>query len=176
MATVQTPQTDVKIPVPTTKSGAIGTYTTVAKWAQGEGQPQGSASGTFTGPATPADIEVYLKPLNSAERARFFRDWFYGADLRKKASLRPAASEDSPWITRDNVRINLATGERLNTKTNIKLADLPLEKRIAAVNTGFADADTYGGDPKSCFVVAKRMLLEGKVAAEANGKLVVAKK
>lgn len=175
MATTTTGRA-VTIPVPKSKNGILGTFETTAKWSMGEGQPQGSATGTFTGPSDPVSIEKYLATLSAEDRNRFYRDWFYGADLRKKASLRPAAAEDSPWLTRDNIRINLATGERINSKTNAKLPALPLEKRIAAVNTGFADADTYGGEPKDCFVAARKLLLSEGMAVEANGGRLAVKK
>lgn len=177
MATPATPTTKaVTVPVPKTKAGIIGTFETVAKWSMGEGQPQGSATGTFTGPAAPVDMEAYLKTLDAEGRNRFYRDWYYGADLRKKASLRPAASEDSPWITRDGIKINLFSGERVNTKTNVKMPDLPIEKRIAAINAGFADADNLGGEVKSQFVVARKMHVDAKTATEANGRLALVKK
>lgn len=175
MATTTTGRA-VTIPVPKTKNGNIGTFETVAKWSMGEGQPQGSATGTFTGPADPGVLVAFYNTLDAESKNRFYRDWFYGADLRKKASLRPAAAEDSPWLTRDNIRINLATGERINSKTNAKLPALPLEKRIAAVNTGFADADTYGGEPKDCFVAARKLLLSEGLAVEANGGRLAVKK
>jgi hypothetical protein len=176
-ATTATPkvQRAVEIPTPKSKVGAVGTFETTAKWSMGEGQPQGSATGTFTGPADPMAIENYLKGINADERARFYRDWWYGADLRKKGALRPTATEDSPWITRDGIKINLFSGERINVKTNARQPELPLVKRIAAINTGFADADNYGGEPKSQFVVAKKMHLEAKTAIEQNGRLAVPK-
>ncbi|SRR5258705_4038066 len=170
-ATTTTTIRPVTVPVPQSKAGHIGTFETVAKWSTGEGQPQGSAKGTFTGPADPASLVAFYNALDQESKNRFYRDWYYGADLRKKASLRPAAAEDSPWLTRDGIRYNLFDGQRINVKTNAKLTDLPLAKRIAAINTGFQDADNFGSEPKDAFIVAKRMLLEAKQATESNGRL-----
>lgn len=159
-------------------AGAVASYETTATWSMGEGQPKGSAKGLFDGPTYPsADaIVAYLKTLDVAGVTEFFDSWFYGRSLKRKAKLRPVSSEDSPWITRDGIRINLFTGERINVKTNAKLPDLSMEKRIAGINAGFADADTYGNEVKGNFVVARKMHLDAKTGAEANGKLVVAKK
>jgi len=174
MATPTTTTTTVRpvtVPKPDARNGNIGTFETIAKWSMGEGQPQGSAKGTFTGPAEPSVLVAFYNTLDQEGKNRFYRDWYYGADLRKKASLRPAASQDSPWLTRDNIRYNLFDGQRINIKTNAKLLELPLAKRIAAINTGFQDADNFGAEPKDAFVVAKKMLLEAKLATETNGRL-----
>src|SRR5712691_4735027 len=85
--------------------GPTGIYETTASWSVGEGKPKESKTGTFTGPATPGSVEVYLKTLDAAGRMTFFDAWFYGASLKKKAQLRPAAAADSPWISRAGVKI-----------------------------------------------------------------------
>jgi hypothetical protein len=158
------------------KDGAVGLFETVAQWSVGDGKPKESKTGTFSGPADAGSMEAYLKTLDGEGRTGFFTAWLYGADLKKKAQLRPAAAVDSPWIARDDININLATGERINKKTNEKLSALAIEKCIAAVNAGMDGAASLGTEPQSAFVVARRMLLESKVAADASGKLVVARK
>lgn len=157
--------------------GNIATYKTVAKWTVKNpdgSEKQESASGTFTGPAGPETLVAYFQSLKADEQAAFLEAWFYGADLKKKGGLRPAVSAESPWVSRDGVKINLATGDRID-KEGVAMKLLPIEKCIGAVNAGFDDANMLEQQPKAAFVVARKMLLEAKKAVEKDGRLVVKK-
>lgn len=184
------------------RNGAVGTFETVAKWSQGEGKPMDSKKGSFTLAAEPGVLVAYLGTLSPGldEKGQSnvvpsisadgvvgpltlgyaWECMLYGLDLKVKARLRPAAGVDSPWISREDnkgvsIKINLATGERVNGSTGEKMAAMPIERCIGAVNAGIAEAANLGSDPRNAFVVARRMLLESKVAREANGALVLAK-
>jgi hypothetical protein len=168
------------------RDGAAAIFETTASWSVGEGKPKESKTGTFGGPALPTATVIidYVRSLNPENVVKFFDSWFYGASLKCKASLRPAAAVDSPWIARAGVKIggkvydiqvNLATGERIDKKTSTKLEPLPIEKRLAAINNMLAEAASLGTEPGNAAVVARRMLLEAKQATETNGMLVVAK-
>ena len=184
------------------RSGAVGTFETVAKWSQGEGKPMASKTGSFVAAAEPKVFVQYLGALEaglddkgqstttpsiSADGAvgtltlgYAWECFIYGLDLKTKARLRPAAGVDSPWISREApdgtpVKINLATGERVNGKTGAAMPSLAIEKCIASVQAGIDAAVNLGSEPQGGFVVARRMLLESKVAREQGGRLVVAK-
>lgn len=185
------------------KDGVVGMFETVAKWSQGEGKPQASRTGTFKAAHSASAFVDYLNSLpkglddkgesNSVPTMATdgsvgpltlgyaFDCFLYGLDLKVKARLRPAAGADSPWITRTDpkteksIKINLATGERQDAKSGEVLAKMPIEKCIAAVNAGIAAAVALGDEPQGAVVVARKMLIESKVAKEQNGNLVVAK-
>ena len=159
------------------QTGFIGTYKTTAKWtvkdAEGKERVE-SASGTFIGPASAETLVSYYQSLKADEQSAFLEAWFYGADLKKKGGLRPAVSAESPWVSRDGVKINLSTGDRID-KEGVAMKLLPIEKCIGAVNAGFDDANMLEQQPKAAFVVARKMLLEAKKAIEKDGRLVVRK-
>jgi len=185
-----------------TKQGNSGIFETVAKWSQGEGKPMAERKGTFTMAHSPATLVAWLgtlapglddagqsnmTPSISADGAvgvptlgYAFECLLYGLDLKTKARLRPAAGADSPWIGRErpdgvNVKINLFTGEQLNAKTGEKMATLPVERCVGAVNAGIDAAVQIGAEPQGAYLTAKRMLIEAKKAKEEKGILVVVK-
>lgn len=173
------------------RNGATGNFETVAKWSVGEGK-QESKTGTFSGPADAENLVAYLQGIEPGKEDAYptydaktgsmgpLNRWFayeclmYGLDLKVKAKLRPTAAVDSPWIVRDEVRINLATGERIR-KDGAKAPALALDKRIAFINMGIGQATLLGNDAPAALLVAKRMLVESKEAREANGALVIVK-
>jgi hypothetical protein len=161
------------------KQGNVATYETTAKWTVKGGMPDGtdkveSATGTFVGPEGPDTLIAYYNGLKPDDKLGFLEAWFYGADLKKKAQLRPAVSAESPWIGRDGIKINLATGERLD-KDGKAMKPMAIERCIGAVNSGFDEAANLEMEPKGNFIVARRLLLESGKAAERDGKLVVKK-
>jgi len=166
------------------RDGFTGSFETVAKWKD-EKEVQQSKTGVFTAAATPEDFSAWVASLSGKETPSFGKEtgqlgplslgyaydcFMYGLDLRMKARLRPAVGADSPWITRDNIKINLATGEK--TKDGVVQTALSIEKCIGAVNAGFEQSALLGNDVPNAFVVAKRMHLENKTAREREGKLV----
>lgn len=168
------------------KAGTTGTFETIAKWSQGEGKPMASKTGTFTGPAIDparkddsgalAVLTGYISSVvtNDETAGAFFDSWLYGRDLKAKASLRPAAAADSPWISRDGIRINLGTGERIG-KDGAAMPNLALDKVIAFVQRAWDDATDLDLEPGGAVVVGRKMLLESGAAVERNGKIVPAK-
>ncbi len=184
------------------KQGNVGTFETVAKWSQGEGKDMASKKGSFVTAHEPGAFIPYLQglapglddkgqsntvPTMSADGVvgpltlgYAWECMLYGLDLKVKARLRPAAGVDSPWISREDntgvsIKINLATGERINGKTGEKMPSMPIEKCIAAVNAGVSQAVALGSDPQGAILTARRMLLESKTAKEVNGALTLAK-
>jgi len=169
------------------------TFETEARWTIKGGAPDGtdrvdSRKGTFPyaadadsfigwlqtlprdkdagAPALGADGRLIVPSLDYVYAASF-----YGYDLKFKARLRPTVSVESPWISRDGIRINLATGERIG-KDGRAMKAVPIGKCLNAINNHFAEQADLELEPKGNYVVARRMLLESKKAREDKGKLV----
>jgi hypothetical protein len=167
------------------REGAVGTFATIAKWQieQNGQKVTQQKEGTYTGPAINPDREnntgaletlrAYFQSVITTDDAAgaFFDAWNYGVDLKAKAKLRPAAGVDTPWISRDGVRINLGTGERIG-KDGKAMAALPLDKVISFVQRAHDEAADLDLEPAGAAVVGRKMLLESGVAIERNGKLV----
>jgi len=111
------------------KTGNVGVFETIAKWSVGEGKPMESKTGSFSMAHDASVLVPYLTALEAGKegdvpsinadgkvgvltRQYAWECLLYGLDLKTKARLRPAAGVESPWISRDGMKINLATGER----------------------------------------------------------------
>lgn len=168
------------------KDGVVGMFETVAKWTEGEGATKitKSKTGTFSGPAIlpPSDREkddgahavltAYFADnvKNDEQAGAFFDSWLYGRDLKAKAKLRPATATETPIISREGIKINLATGERTD-KDGKAMPTLPLEKCIAFINRAMDESNDLGIDPAGQVTYARGMLLASGNVVEKNGKL-----
>ena len=130
----------------------------------------------FVAPTSPATFKAWVTalsetPPNEGGPSPLQKAWelhMYAADLKARARARESVVADSTIVRKDGREVDLMLlGDGGKADYN---------RTVAIVNAAYETASIIGGEPSRAFIVARRKLVDDKLATDHNGKLVVARK